>query len=752
MANDAEIQQLIYQADAAPLRSPGKGALLEDAVRRADALGLKQLALAARQDLAVHYATLGLPDQAFALFGRSLAEIDAYPDQFAAGADWQVLSWYLRIVHQLSEFPEVSRQQIEAALADLESRAVSRGFDQAALFGARRKVAQTMGDWDAEERAHRSWVVAGGGRPGNPRDLAVEVQRLILRNDPALVPDALELAMPTLTSSDFAVEVRSLTLFGLLQAGQTGLVARSYRIGLGELHRDGTHYVEIGANYIRFAGLTGNSDRGLDSLGSYLKTYRTMSRPTGKVELAAAIQSLLTPLVRSGRGAELIHVCGSADHLSLAEVLADATATVARLTAEFDARNGNSNFGDRIREVASTYRPLVKYLPLPTLIRCTEQPPLPPGLSAEQLVVTASWFADRDEQTQADRYLAAITQVPDHLIPKLTELRARSAWDKTAADAFTAAEKAYTALGDVSGRLLCQAWSAAHLASTSPRMGTTLLRVARNEAAKFNCAEAVAVAEWLAAFEYRSRGAKHHQKAYECLARAVEAGSGAATTLWLGRAKFAELSWLREDGRHREAVAAGLVAKDQLRSAGAIRLTHRAYELLGLTLLDLGAYDQLVVLAEQDLAVLPSNAPVRIRATLQGLRGTGLVWLGRAGEALDDLLSATAEERANGFDGYRRRYELAVALADHGSTSHAFLEIQEATEWAEQECGGDTAVETYFGAGLAVAILELYAHTALQEGLVKEAVWARQLLVNTCPDPAVKQRNQQALVSLSTAI
>jgi hypothetical protein len=749
MATEADIQNLLDQANGMPLRAAAKGALLEDAVRHADASGLRQAALGARRDLAVHYATLGLPDQAVALFARSLAEIDAYPQQFGPGTELQVLSWYVRIVRQLSEFPEVSRTQIQAALADLESRVISRGLNPIALFDARRWIAQTMGDWDAEERAYQTWLAAGGSQPGDPRSIEVEVARLILRDDPALIPRALELAMPTLIGASFAVEVRSLTLLGLLQSGHVELAARSYRIGLAQLHRDGTYFVETCARYIRFAALTGNFELGLDTLATHLSTYRRMNRPTGKAELAAAIQLLLTPLVASGRGSELVHVCGTDDHWSLADILSDAIQTVTKLTVSFDARNGNTNFGARVRAEAVPRQPLVKYLPLPTIVRCTVPAPLPAGLSAEHLVVTAGWFADRAESGEADRYLAAVTTVPPSLVAKLAELRARSAWDATSADAFTAAAKEYKASGDDRGRLVCQAWTAFHLGSTSPRMGGILMNAARSEAAKSDCAEAVAVSEWLGALMHRDRGPKQYLKAYQSSARAVEAAHRAGTPLWLGRAKLAEAIWLIDDGRPNEAVAAALAAKTALRAVGATHLLARAYDYLVSALLEMGLSAQLVSIADQELAGLPRNAPTRLRAALRGMRASGLVWQGQAGAALDDVLSAAAEERANGFDGYRRGYELAAALAANGGDAQALLELEECTEWASTQCAGNPAADRqYCGAALGVAILELYAALALRNERVNEAINVHRHLLATCPDPGVQERNRRAAAAL----
>ncbi|MGP3920229.1 hypothetical protein [Nonomuraea sp. 10N515B] len=679
----AELAAMLEQA-----RRMGHGeaqtALLEDLVRHADAGGLHRLAFAARRSLANAYCVDRQWDKAFPLFSRCLSEYDARPGEFGPEEDWSLRSWYANIAQSMAEFPEISLAQIYGAFEDMERRFRAGGHSLRQVYDARRWVAQLARDWPEEERCHQQWEAAGGPDPDSVWDFEVQVERLLLRGNDASVGRALALAGPVLagevTFTEPSAPIQCLMLLPLARAGRLEEAAKAFNRARRAMYQ-GVYRYEYGGMKIEFCALTGNEETGLSALREQLAGFPTLNRPNGKMEFATAAAVLLRRLTAAGRGDETVRANGSDLTWSVAELCHEMESTARDLAARFDARNGTTCQGDRIR-ARLTAPPVVDFLPLSPGARRPVRLEIPPGLPPEALLDRAEWHERRDEPALARRYVAAVGTPPPHLAARHAELTALTDSER-AEERFRWAAEAYRQAGDQQRYLLCTCRLGNWLCDQDRfHEGLPMVTWAMGELRRTGRHELIARGELLHARSLSWAGKV--PKAYQALANGVRHALACGDPILIGSLALTEGLW-REFDRFPPAQVIGLAdtARQAFAAAGSPGQLVRAFELRRRNHERAGAPHHFTDLVEQELATLPPSAPAQLRGYLRYRRGVALVLSGRAADALDDLIDGVGEARSRDADTAEQGYQLAVAYRAAGRAEDAMETAADVATWLD---------------------------------------------------------------------
>lgn len=138
----AEINQVLAAAGVLE-HGPARIALVEEAVRLADARNDLKEGFRTRCALTAASVFAGQADVTLVAFSWRLAQCDRDPATFK---ERELLWEYKWVVENLPNFPEVTRPQIEAMLADMVRRYERAGSTLHAVHKKRRGVLLAMGD------------------------------------------------------------------------------------------------------------------------------------------------------------------------------------------------------------------------------------------------------------------------------------------------------------------------------------------------------------------------------------------------------------------------------------------------------------------------------------------------------------------------------------------------------------------------------------------------------------------------------
>ncbi|QFG21853.1 hypothetical protein [Actinomadura sp. WMMB 499] len=359
-----DVYELTERAGKLP-DGEAKIVLREGALRHAEAAGDEVLAYRARIVLTDAYRFGGEPAKAFATFGRTLADHDRDPGRFQYG------QWLLRqmktIATSLTEFPEIPLDRTYAVLDDMERRYRAGGYGLQAVYHRRCVVAQHVGDeaaadWFARWRAsERDWFSECEGC--DPTWAAYHLM------DAGRYEDALEAAAPVLTAEVNCraqpQSIQTVLMHVYLRMGRYAEAAdmhrRAYRVNRTEPSR----LADIG-EHLEFCGLTGNDARGLEILERHLGWLDRAPDPYSAMRFAASAALVLRRASAAGHGTATLRR-PEAGERAAADVPVDAlhadlTAFATDLMARFDARNGTSRQGDRMRAIMEA-EPVTEYVP-----------------------------------------------------------------------------------------------------------------------------------------------------------------------------------------------------------------------------------------------------------------------------------------------------------------------------------------------------------------------------------------------------
>ena len=150
---ESEVDELLRQSYRQGA-GPAKIALVEGAVRLADAHQRTDLGFATRKEL-IRAATLcGSPEKAMVAFTWCLGWCDREPERFSED---DILWQYKWIMGNVSEFPQVTREQIDGMAEDMTLRYQRCGRGMRAVHKLRCLIAMDMERHDDARTFQRLW-------------------------------------------------------------------------------------------------------------------------------------------------------------------------------------------------------------------------------------------------------------------------------------------------------------------------------------------------------------------------------------------------------------------------------------------------------------------------------------------------------------------------------------------------------------------------------------------------------------------
>lgn len=336
---------------------PTKVAILEEAVRLADAHQDAELGYAARQGL-IDAATFGgAPEVAMVAYAWCLARYDADPDKF--DDHLLMLLWkYKWVIDVTPDYPTIDREQIERMLADMERRYAAVGVGDHPVQQMAREIYRLMGHLDAAKAAHQRVRKARRELLSNC-PACEEHAKVKFYLDTGRVAHALKTAEPLVSGGKGCAEVPHTTysylLLPVLFRGDPDTAADYHRRGLRLLGTNPKFISEV-ARHIIFLIVTDNLTAATRLFEKRLADGLANTCPARRFDFDRAAVFLLDRLADQRRPPRLrppagVTLPGGLDGTDPV-ALRDEFARNARQTAEaFDRRNGNDRFARLLGEL-----------------------------------------------------------------------------------------------------------------------------------------------------------------------------------------------------------------------------------------------------------------------------------------------------------------------------------------------------------------------------------------------------------------
>ncbi|MEU5883096.1 hypothetical protein [Spirillospora sp. NPDC047279] len=707
-----DVYDLMARAGELPY-GEARTVLVEDALRQAEAAAEPELAFRVRMELTTAYQYGGEPAKAFTTFSRCLSEHDREPGRY--GEEHRLLWHFKWMVNSLTLFPEIPLDRTHAVLDDMERRYRLGGHSLQAVFHYRHVVARHVGDAAGADEWYARWRAA-------PRDDLADcagcdptgmVHHLaVLGRD----EEALAIAAPVLSAELNCTEQPQGILTALLpvylRSGRLDEARDAHRRAYRIMRSTIADFADV-AEHVEFCARTGNEARGLEIVQRHLGWLDRAPSPHSAMRFAASAALLLRRLEEAGAGAEVTlrrpaHADRPAAEVTAAELRADLERAATELGARFDARNGTSRQGDRVREILAA-EPLVDHLPL------TAHDRRPPRATAAEAVAQAGGATEAGRSRPvadhgADDDLDVLLDAADDHWTEQDVASASAAWrrfdevaEATGAE-LTTAQRARR--GDGRGlelfmngdpeaglaewrraaELYAEAGDTVLQHSVLSRIGGLLAGLGQAEEGLTLLTEAVAFLDEHAPGTRRARSARlrlsgHHlESGRPDEAIVVLAGLEATEPREIGDLELHRAQALARIGRHEEAVAAVRQALEALRTLDDPDARGQAAFLLGQLLSHASGGPEVVAeaLAAFDETLAHAGQP-RLRLAAHAERGTLLLSAERAADAVPDLVEAVAGMTAAGAHAPAAHARVELAAAYYTTGRHF-----EAAEVAEE--------------------------------------------------------------------
>ncbi|MWA06332.1 hypothetical protein F8568_039520 [Actinomadura sp. LD22] len=678
--------------------------LVEDALRRAEEAADEVLAFRVRLRLTDAYQFGGEPAKAFATFGRTLAEHDRDPGRFDEPL---VLLWQMKaVVSSLTKFPEIPLDRTRAVLDDMERRYRAGGHSLQAVYRRRHIVARHLGDPSADEWFAR-WRAAQRDRLSDCEgcDPTGMVAHLA---DAGRYEEAAEIAAPVLASELSCKEqpqgIQTAMLPVYLRTGRPEAAADAHRRAYRAHRRQIADLGDI-ADHLEFCALTGNDARGLEIVQRHLGWLDRAPHAHAEMMFAAAAAAVLGRVAASGRDGVTVRRPASggraAEDVPVAELRAELEGRATDLAARFDARNGTSHQGDKVRAVLAA-EPLFGFVPLAAHHRRPSPAPAP-----------ATEPERGDDGIASIDDLDALLAIADERRTSRDMPRTLAAWRRFDALAETAAPTPLQSARRLDGRGVelavdgdregaVAAWEEASRRFAELGQEDRRQRVlSRLGALRFELGDERGLAEMAAAADHFAAGSGEDGAATAALLRLAGAhldrdrpadalaaldrvvpddAPDRAGELWFlrGRALLqtgdedgADAALRRSLAEARASDDPGTVAAPALLLAQVLARRPPAED-------GAGPAEETFALLDEVIGVLREPSPMRAIAHTE--RGLALLSAGRAADAVADLAEGVAAWTAEGFQerAVRLRVDLAAGYLEAGR----HLEAAEAAEEA----------------------------------------------------------------------
>lgn len=345
---------------------PTKIALLEEAVRLADAHADEQLGFELRENL-IEAATFGgAPEVALVAFAWSLAAYDRDPE-----ADYNLygLLWkYKWVLDAAADYPSIGRAQIRDMLADMERRYTAAGFGLHPVHQTAREVYRYMGDIPAAKAAHA--LVKKSPRDALSNCPACEEQNqlkyyLTLGKPATAIKKAEPLVDGRMSCAQVPHVTYSYLLLPVLFAGDPATAVEYHRRGVRMLGTNPKH-VANAAFHLIFLAVTDNLPAAARYLEKHLGNGLATTCPAWRFDFASAAAFALDRLIARPRQLRVRVPAGAAlpaglDPTDLTALRDYFRGEAREVAAAFNARNGNDAFTRRLADVDALHERVTPY-------------------------------------------------------------------------------------------------------------------------------------------------------------------------------------------------------------------------------------------------------------------------------------------------------------------------------------------------------------------------------------------------------
>ncbi|MBX7102855.1 MAG: hypothetical protein K1X57_02160 [Gemmataceae bacterium] len=353
-AGQPNVQLIVYESFMLPY-GPARVALLEEAVRLADAQKDLELGFWVRTVLIDAATFSGRTDLAIVAMGWCLAQSDADPEKFPVD---ELLWKYKWVVQDASGYPDIPAKQVKGLLEDLRKRFTANGSNLQPYHFLRRSIAQGNGDAVEAKAAHADWK-------RTPADVlsdclacvtsdAVRYELFCNRFDAAI-----RLAKPLLDGKQRCATVPhyifAQLLIPLLKKGRGEEAADLHRRGWRLIQSNIDSFTSPLGDHLKFLTLTGNLDRARRLFEKHAgRGYRAV-KGSDRLQFLRAAIVLLAGLEKAEvervrlREPAAVELESADGRLKVAELLEWTRKQATALAKAFDKRNGNSYHADQIK-------------------------------------------------------------------------------------------------------------------------------------------------------------------------------------------------------------------------------------------------------------------------------------------------------------------------------------------------------------------------------------------------------------------
>lgn len=360
----SQIDELLEQAWALG-QTPARLALEEEAVRIADNHQDLDEGYHLRDNLITTAIFSGFPEKALVAFSWMLAQSDRAPERFP---EVQLLWKYKWIVNNMDNFPQISCQQIEDALADMEKRYRRCGRSLKPVWKERVKIARAAGRREEARDCYRRWrdARADVGNDCAACDRNFQFDYLLFMGR---LRQGLKVAEPLLERRQGCSEVPHVTfanaLLPLMKLGELDRAAECHRTGYPMIASNRVYIVEV-ADHIVYLMQVGNHDKAVQLLEKHFLWALETMQLSRQFQFYLAALFLLKQLEEAGtfslklRLPKEFPLHSDDGDYEITALTAWFDQQTKHLAQQFDQRNGTDHFTRRLARPDGEWKDLVQ--------------------------------------------------------------------------------------------------------------------------------------------------------------------------------------------------------------------------------------------------------------------------------------------------------------------------------------------------------------------------------------------------------
>ncbi len=351
-AGEDDIDRLIRDSQGLP-HGPARIALVEEAVRLADARHDLPKAFQCRLELVSAASNGGQPDVKLVAFSWCLSQFDRDKAKFGGRQAEVDLLWkYKWVAGSLPSFHQISRAQIVATLDDLRRRYRADGSTMHAVYDEEESIAISLGDKPAAEEAHRNRLATKRDMYSNcaacVQDRLVSYHRFFDRHEEALAA-AEPILAGRMKCSTVPQRTHPKLMNSLFKLGRLKEAMHHHRVGYPMVSSNPGHTAYVD-DHIRFLALTDNHARALRLTQKHLRAALGYPSLNTRYAFLRDVRLLFHFLKQAGTKTVALPLpddhplTAASGRVQVPEFFDWLDADTRRIGALYDARNGNTSF------------------------------------------------------------------------------------------------------------------------------------------------------------------------------------------------------------------------------------------------------------------------------------------------------------------------------------------------------------------------------------------------------------------------